>query len=245
MCEDGVRTAIATPHLIDGVYENVRSRVEPLTAELNRRLAAESIPLTVLPGAEVDFSSRYLTEDTHELPSLGGGPGVLLEMPVAVIPPAISETIFALHARGLVPLIAHPERNELLQDNPMLVRPWLEVGARLQLDGDSLLGVWGKHTQHCAERLLLAGFFHAMASDAHSVDKRPPRMTAALERARALVGNGAMALVRQGPELLLGGRHLPTPLYEVDRQIRVEVIAQQPSRRRFFRRWLDRSGEQL
>lgn len=243
--EDGVLTSIATPHLIDGIYENVAARVGPLVRELNERLGSENIALTVLPGAEVDFSSRYLTELTDSLPLLGGAPAVLLEMPVAVIPPAIAETIFGLRSRGLTPVIAHPERNELLQDRPALVQPWIDAGALLQLDGDSLLGIWGRHTQRCAERLLVSGHFHAMASDAHSVDKRPPRMTAALERALELVGEGAHALVADGPAAILQGRHVATPLYQVDTKV-VEG-AREPRRRRagFLSRLFDRSGDHL
>ena len=68
--EDGVRTSVATPHLIDGVYDNVLARTEPLVRELNERLKDAGIALTVLTGAEVDFSSRHVTENTGELPLL-------------------------------------------------------------------------------------------------------------------------------------------------------------------------------
>ena len=245
IAEEGIITSIATPHLIDGVYNNVLSRVAPLVAELNERLASASIPLKVLTGAEIDFSSRFVTERTDDLPTLGGGPAVLLEMPVAVIPPVIMETIFGLRARGLTPVIAHPERNELLQDNPALVAPWIKAGALLQLDGDSLLGVWGGHTKRCGEELLRRGLFHAMATDAHSTDKRPPRMKAALERAFELVGSGASALVTTGPELLLAGKTVPTPLYEVDAQ--PAERGDTPRRRSggFFNRLLGRLGDQV
>jgi protein-tyrosine phosphatase len=113
-------------------------------------------------------------------------------------------------------VLAHPERNEVLQQRPSLARAWVQSGAALQLDGDSLLGVWGRHTKHCAERILRDGLFHAMASDAHSTDRRPPRLAEALERARQLVGDGAEKLVTDGPEALLDGRMPETPLYEVE-----------------------------
>ena len=245
LVEDGVRTAVATPHLIDGVFENVASRVTPLVGELNERLGAEGVELEVLAGAEVDFSSRYVAEQIHELPLLGGGTAVLLEMPVAVIPPAIQETIFALRSRGLIPVIAHPERNELLQDRPDLARAWIDAGALLQLDGDSLLGVWGRHTQRCAEHLLRSGLFHAMASDAHSVDSRPPRLRASLQRAVELVGEGARALVTDGPAMILAGRSIRTPLYEIAAQPAADTREVRRPRGGFFSWLFDRSGDQL
>ncbi len=213
MKDDGIRRAIATPHLIDGVYNNVRSRVEPLVVELNERLGAAGIDLEVLPGAEVDIASRHIIGNSAELPLLGGGKAVLLEMPVAVIPHAMAEIIFAACSRGLVPVLAHPERNELVQDRPDLVLEWIDSGAALQIDGDSLLDVWGKRSRRCAETLITRGLCHAMASDAHSCEKRPPRMTQALERARDLIGENARKLVIDGPEMILAGTVPATPFY--------------------------------
>ena len=185
-------------------------------------------------------SSRHVTERSDELPTLGDSRTVLLEMPVAVIPPAIQETIFALRSRGLVPLIAHPERNELLQDRPSLVAEWIEAGALLQLDGDSLLGIWGHHTERCAKQMLRLGAFHAMASDAHSVAKRPPRLAEALACAIDLVGEDARKLVTTGPELMLAGKPVPARLYDVVATQAVE----EPRRRRagLFGRLLSRVG---
>lgn len=206
VAEHGVTTSIATPHLIDGVYNNTRSRLQGLLRELNDRLLHAGIPLEVLAGAEVDFSSRHVLEVTEELPRIGNGGAVLIEMPVAVVPPRIPETLFRIRAHGLVPVLAHPERNEELQRRPALAREWVGAGAALQLDAESLLGLWGRHARACAETVLRGGYYHAMASDAHSVDRRPPRLNEALERVRALVEGDALRLVNEGPRALLAGK---------------------------------------
>jgi protein-tyrosine phosphatase len=231
MTDNGIRTAVATPHLIDGIYENTLSRVEPLTLELNERLADADIALKVLPGAEVDISSRYLTAPSVDLPRLGGGAGpVLLEMPMAVIPHAMAAIIFTARSQGMIPILAHPERNEPLQERSSIAASWIDAGAVLQLDGDSLLGIWGKATKYCAIELLERGQFHAMASDAHSCVKRPPRLRQSLEKAIELVGQEATTLVTEGPRMLLAGRAPTTPLYTAD----------PPLRRRSFSRLFDR-----
>lgn len=214
LCEERVDVVIATPHLIDGVWENTLPVVAPLVDELRKRLSAEGISLEVRTGAEVDISSRFVATESDDLPLLGGQGAALLEMPVAVVPPAMPETIFALRSRSILPVLAHPERNEVLQSNRSLAGEWVEAGAALQLDGDSLIGVWGPHTKRCAERLLVDGLFHAMASDAHSCDKRPPRVQDALECARKLIGGGADKLVGEGPAAILSGVCPPTPMYE-------------------------------
>jgi len=208
VAEHGVTTSIATPHLIDGVYNNTRSRLVGLVRELGDRLAEAGIPLEVLAGAEVDFSSQHVLEVTDELPRIGDGRAVLIEMPVAVVPPSIAETLFRIRAHGLIPILAHPERNEELQRHPRLAREWLDAGAALQLDAESLLGFWGRHARACAETVLRDGCYHAMASDAHSVEKRPPRLREALERVRTLVDGDPSRLVHEGPRALLAGERL-------------------------------------
>ena len=219
IAEEGITTSVATPHLIDGVYDNILSRVEPLVQQLREHLRTAGVPLEVLAGAEVDFSSRRVTAADDELPTLGGSGAVLLEMPVAVVPPAIDETIFALRARGLQPVIAHPERNELLQEDPAMAANWVRAGALLQLDGDSLLGLWGRRVKRCSEALLQSGLVHALATDAHSVDRRPPRMRKALARATELLGAQAQRLTTDGPKAILAGNAPATPLYEIDREV--------------------------
>lgn len=216
MSDIGIRTAVATPHLIDGVYNNVRSKVEPLTRELNDRVASAGIALTILAGAEVDLSSRLVSPRSPDLPCLALNNAVLLEMPMAVLPHAMAGILFSVRSQSLIPVLAHPERNELLQDDLDLAHSWLQTGALLQIDGDSLLGVWGQRAQRCAEELLEHGMVHAMASDAHSCDRRPPRLGEALEAAVRLVGPGATALVTTGPDAILRGLPLPAPLYAID-----------------------------
>lgn len=211
MADEGIERAVATPHLIDGVYENVRSRVEPLTAELRQRLADAGIDLDVSPGAEVDISSRYLSERDDELPTLALRNAVLLEMPVAVIPHAMGEILFRVSAKGRVPVLAHPERNELVQEDPDRAKVWLDAGAALQVDGDSLLGVWGSRSDRCARMLFERGWVHAMATDAHSCDRRPPRMQKALTAVTEIVGaDTAAALVSSMPASLLDGNRPTT-----------------------------------
>jgi protein-tyrosine phosphatase len=234
----GVTVSIATPHLIDGVYNNTVSRLGRLVEELNDRLARQHIALEVRVGAEVDFASRHVLEVTDELPRLGGGAAVLIEMPVAVVPPRMADTLFRVRASGLMPILAHPERNELLQARPEIAREWIQAGTALQLDAESLLGLWGRGAAACAEALLRAGCYHALASDAHSVGRRPPRIREALERAAALVEGDVSRLVNESPLALLAGRRLDLGLRPRSfERGRGDAGLARPGLRRWVDRW--------
>lgn len=211
MVDDGIVHAVTTPHLIDGVYENTNAVVQPLAAELANRLADAGIALRLDAAAEIDISSRFVSTEGQDIPSLCGN-AVLLEMPVAVVPHAMEHILFAVSSRGMKPVLAHPERNHLVQDKPEIVVSWIQAGAVLQIDAESLLGLWGPASRRAAETLLTRGLVAAMASDAHSCNRRPPRLTAALARAIELAGAEAEHLVRATPQSLLDGTFTGLPV---------------------------------
>ncbi len=204
MVDDGIEHATTTPHLIDGVYENTSPVVQPLLLELRQRLREAGIALKLDVAAEIDISSRFVATDAPNIPTLSGH-GVLLEMPVSVVPHSMAQILFGVSARGYVPILAHPERNQLVQDQPDLVLEWVQTGAALQLDAESLLGIWGRGAERAAIRLLELGVVSALASDAHSTKRRPPRLTAGIERAVSLIGERGALLATEGPASLLRG----------------------------------------
>ncbi|HYC55676.1 MAG TPA: CpsB/CapC family capsule biosynthesis tyrosine phosphatase [Candidatus Binatia bacterium] len=214
MVEDGITRAITTPHLIDGVYENTLQVTRPLVAELRQRLGDAGIDLDVEAAAEIDISSRFVSGDSSGMPTLCGS-AALLEMPVAVIPHAMEQILFAVRSRGLLPVLAHPERNHLVQENPDVVTAWVQLGAVLQIDAESLLGLWGKGSQRCAEKLLMNGVVAAVSSDSHSCRKRPPRMTAAAARTRILLGDFAAHMFTVTPAAILSGQFRELPHLEI------------------------------
>ncbi len=204
---DGITTVVATPHLIDGVYPNVAPRVAELVAELEARLITANIPLRVLPGAEVAMSCRHLTDDRFDLvPRLAGQPYVLIELPTTLIPPGLETLFFSIARRGVTPVVAHPERYFPVQQNVALAQAWRRAGALLQIDAESVLGLFGPETERTAFRLIHAQLAHALASDSHSSRKRRPR----LEAARGVVATRAgeqvaTFLTHEGPGRLVAG----------------------------------------
>ena len=80
-------------------------------------------------------------------------------------------------ARGLVPVIAHPERYEAVQQAPHAVIRWFRSGYVIQINKGSILGRLGRRAQWCAEWLLDRCLAHTVASDAHSDQYRTPHMS--------------------------------------------------------------------
>ncbi len=81
-----------------------------------------------------------------------------------------------LEDAGLRIILTHPERNALLRQRFDLVRQWVDEGRCMQITAGSLFGDFGRAARQFALRLLDAGLVQFVASDAHDLSRRPPRL---------------------------------------------------------------------
>jgi protein-tyrosine phosphatase len=213
LVEDGITAAIATPHQL-GRYagRNGAPAVREAVAALNRSLMLEGVPLRVFAGADVRVDERLarLLDDDHCL-SLAGGVYVLLELPhdTFIDPAAL---IAQLVGRGRRPILSHPERHRHLTSHPHLIDPWLRSGVELQITSGSLCGDFGETAQRAAWYWLETGAAALVASDAHDVASRPPRMSKAIELITHRLGEDvARRVCGENPWRLLLGRPLEQP----------------------------------
>ena len=89
-----------------------------------------------------------------------------------------TNVIYQLTLGGVIPLIAHIERYPYVQKNPNIALDWIEAGAYLQVNADSIVG--DTMQRNFVYRLIKHGMVHVIASDTHSPDKRPPQLTKAM-----------------------------------------------------------------
>jgi protein-tyrosine phosphatase len=198
---DGTGTVVATPHARDIEIASVPERVAALQVELDRA----DVPLTVLPGVEVAQDDE-LTAGELEIAAQGppGARWVLLEAPLFLDAPGLLDAAAEITARGYGLLIGHPERSRALMTSGRLDE-LLETGAKLQINGSSLIGRHGERVREWAIGLAANGRADVVASDAH----RPTRGPVLTEAVRTLIEAGvtpeeAERMVSATPRALLG-----------------------------------------
>ena len=81
----------------------------------------------------------------------------------------------------------------------------------------SLTGGFGSRVKQLAEKLVVNRLVHLIASDAHSINGRPPILSSAVRAAKRLVGEEeARRMVTEYPQAVLEGRRPkvldPTPI---------------------------------
>jgi protein-tyrosine phosphatase len=194
----GVTTAVMTPHVHPGRYQNNRATITKLCAAFQRVLVHRQIPLDIRVGGEVRISAEIIPMiEQDEIPFLGVMDGyriILLEFPHSHLLLGADKLVNWLLARRIRPLIAHPERNKEVMRSVEKMQPFVSAGCLLQLTGGSVVGHFGKPAQECARALISRGWASVVATDAHNLKHRPP----CLDLARnALLELGGETLARQ------------------------------------------------
>jgi len=199
---DGIHTICATPHIKPPFLPP--ERIALSRSLLNKRLAAENIPVTVLAGGDV---SAFDMPPDLEPYLLHEGPYLLVEFPHEYMPAGAKQLLVGLAARGLVPVITHPERNHGVIENPNRLLELVEGQVRVQITADSLTGLFGKDAEACARFLLKKRVVHFLATDAHSPDRRRPVLSKGLAVAGEILGKeAARRLVIDNPRAVIEGR---------------------------------------
>ena len=173
--ENDISIVAATPHMTDlrQTDDFLYTRNRKIT-ELNRLLNAKEISLRVCGGAEV-YLNDWIFEADDELAelTLNRSRYLLCEYSLRLFDPE-KAVLFAeeIAERGLVPLIAHPERYPTFHEYPDIVPELYDLGARFQVNADSLTGRIGENVRDFAVNMLTNGFADVIATDAHGVNHR-------------------------------------------------------------------------
>jgi protein-tyrosine phosphatase len=216
--EEGIETIVATPHVLRGRWQPVS--IPELSMRLDGLRARVGEKPRLVLGSEYFFAHdmvEVLEAGTSIVP-LAGSRYVLIELAANNVPPLFEQPLYRLQLAGWIPIIAHPERNLVFQSRPDALASLLHLGAKTQITAGSLLGEFGPEAKSAAETFLRRRTVHFIATDAHNMTKRPPRIRAATAALQELVGETvANALTHGNPLAVLENRPLayePEPLHE-------------------------------
>ncbi len=206
--EEGIDTIVATPHVLRGRWQNTaRPQLNGILDEL--RSAVGATPRLIL-GSEYFFGHDMdeMLRNQSILP-LAGGRYVLVEFASHAVPPLVREPLYRIQLDGWMPIIAHPERNQVFQARPELLASLIRIGVKTQITTGSLTGEFGPAAEASALDFIKWGWVHIMATDAHNVTRRPPRFRAARARVADLAGEAvAEALFVENPKSVVENRGL-------------------------------------
>ena len=185
----GVTDIILTPHYLEPneynkeqVYENY----EMLKKEIDR----QNIPVKLHIGNEVAIYgnvSQLLEEG--DISTLANSKYMLIEFPMSTDVSYVLDTIYEMKIKGIVPIIAHPERCECFRKHYDRIKAAIEEGALIQCNTGSILGTYGNTEKKIVKKLLKDKLVHFFATDTHSIkNNRYTNLSKAEAEVEKLVG---------------------------------------------------------
>lgn len=179
---DGIKNIIATPHYYTGYFEKNYSYVEEYVGFLNDKVKKEELNINILPGQEIFIDSHTLNNFNEGIiATLNYSKYILVEFEMDKFNESSMDILYELRLRGIEPIIAHPERYIYVVDNPSFLNKFIDESYAFQINSGSITGAFGKNVAKTAEILIQHGICSFVASDAHSINKRSPKMSKALD----------------------------------------------------------------
>jgi protein-tyrosine phosphatase len=187
---EGTRMAAATAHQNDRWPAVTPECIRLACYRLAHSLQDAGIPLVVFPCAEVMVHPDLETNwDKGRLLSVAGQRRYLLiEMPHGCFLD-LEDTVRGLVARGVRPILAHPERQEELLHEAGQIERLIEAGCLVQVSSGSVAQPRSRADAKALNDWFQRGIVHCLGSDGHSATRRPPRMAAAYRQVRQWAGH--------------------------------------------------------
>jgi len=163
----GFGQAICSPHVMAGVWENSREKIESTleTTILNVQEAGLAFPLRAAAEYMMDSNFRNLFQKEKLLVLKENY--VLVEMSYLNAPIQLYDILFELQIAGYQPVLAHPERYSFYHSNLEEYQKLKNAGCLFQLNLLSTVGYYGSEVNTAANYLLKKGMIDFVGSDIH------------------------------------------------------------------------------
>lgn len=207
---DGIRKIICTPHYHIGHMKTEPEQIQEALKTIRETVNSDFPDMAVYPGQEIYYYSEALEKlEEGSLLTLAETDYVLLEYATSSQYEVIRDSISQLWGAGFLPVIAHAERYGCLFGNVNRIRELVRTGAYIQVNAESLQGFHTNPMRRFLMKLLKADLVHFIASDAHSVKSRKPKLSKAYEIVENKTDKDqAKRIFIENPELLLDNKEL-------------------------------------
>lgn len=181
--EGGTSKLVLTPHYMPGYFDVTLDEVKKTTEDVIKLAIKEEINLDIYQGQEVYYTNNIFENYINNyIGTINESRYMLIEFNMRdfSIKEAI-ENIYELQVRGIVPVIAHPERYQKFIKNPSLINEFIKEGFLFQVNKDSLIGEFGKEVKKTTDIYLKNNIYSFIGSDAHRDTKRNASLSKAID----------------------------------------------------------------
>ena len=166
--EAGFTDVILTSHFLLNYYETNAQELIFWKEKLQEVLKKQGTKINLHSGMEI-----YITNQMEELLenkkilTLANSRYMLIELPLATNVKYFDYVVYYLEAKGIKPIIAHPERYKCVQKDPDIVEEYIEKGCLIQCNYGSIVNLYGREAEKTIKTLLKKNQVHFLGSDVH------------------------------------------------------------------------------
>jgi protein-tyrosine phosphatase len=186
----GFTSVIPTPHVYQELYPNTPETVKNAFGNLSKHCLKENSVSVSSYGAEYMVDEVFMKNLETGIPELLlKEKYILLEINFFGATTMLESACFQLQQKALRPILAHPERYHLMED-VATYKALKNKGFYFQLNALSLLGHYGPQVKQKAEKLLQAGLYDLVATDAHHPQHLKTLQSLRLSKKQGLMWEG-------------------------------------------------------
>lgn len=201
--EHGVVALAATPHYRRGMFEAPAALIEERFQDLKQE--ADRLGIMLVRGCEYFVDSEIFSHlSSGRVKALGDTNCVLTEYAPSAAFGIVERYTQELLRSGYIPVIAHVERIGAVSAHMEYAWELSRMGARLQVNADSVLGREGLAQKLFCKRLFRHELVDFVASDAHNMKRRSSHLAECAAYVERKMGKGCAQAVfhRHAAELL-------------------------------------------
>lgn len=187
--EAGFTDVILTSHFLLNYYETNAQELIFWKEKLQEVLKKQGTKINLHSGMEI-----YITNQMEELLenkkilTLANSRYMLIELPLATNVKYFDYVVYYLEAKGIKPIIAHPERYKCVQKDPDIVEEYIEKGCLIQCNYGSIVNLYGREAEKTIKTLLKKNQVHFLGSDVHRKNGTYLIILDAIKKIRKIIG---------------------------------------------------------
>lgn len=180
--DSGTEKLVATPHYVRGRFQVPRVEIKKELDKLKKLVKDREIPIEIYEGQEVYYKDNILQYYLEgEIGTIENTRYMLVELPMKEFDvEKVINNFYELQLKGIVIILAHPERYIEFIKKPSLINKFIDEGFLFQLNTGSISGEFGKEVKKTAEIFLKHDIYSVIGSDGHRLKSRNTDMSEGL-----------------------------------------------------------------
>lgn len=168
----GYRRLIFTPHIYSEFFPNTPEIISTVFQRLKNMVDEQGIDIDLSFAAEYMLDAEFLTIIRNESYLCLKDNYILIELPFVAELMNATAIVGELMERGLIPVLAHPERYVYYHKNASQYTALKDAGCLFQANILSFSGYYGASVKNAAQRLLEHGYIDLVGTDLHHAKHR-------------------------------------------------------------------------